>query len=279
MAIKVIYVARHGYRSNWVLKGPYPDPPTGIENDVPLAQHGLDQAKELGEYMKTKIDPSLKPQLIISSPFYRCLQTAQPTKMALDLPLCVDRGLGEWFRVERATIPYPADVGTLKELFPGLISDDTDADDGWENCSMPSRHGETEEDIFNRCKEFLSNFFMEAEKKFPDVERVMFFTHAATKAALGMNLLGFSSVRDTLDDSGKILNNPSCSLDKYEATGAGWKITMNGNTSYLSKGAEMNWSFQKGFREASDEDIKIRLAADAAIAAEKGAKVAATMAD
>lgn len=49
--------------------------PTGIPTDPPLVSKGVEQSKELAEYL-AKIEPPV--DRIYSSPFYRCLQTLKP---------------------------------------------------------------------------------------------------------------------------------------------------------------------------------------------------------
>ena len=253
MTVKTIYVVRHGYRSNWLLHGPYPDPPTGIDSDFPLAPHGIEQAKQLADYAKT-LDP--KPELMFSSPFYRCLQTSKPVKEALDIPLRVDRGLGEWYKPDRNIIPIPADVETLQTFFPDMINPD------WEPSIVPSSQGETEEEIFERCHKFWPKFIANVERRFPEVTAIMLVTHAAAKAALGMNLLKFPNARMPIDMEGTIMRNGSCSMDRYDLIEEddsspndaevdfykrNWKMNMNGNVSYLSRGEEMHWDFIAGY--------------------------------
>ncbi|CAB4252503.1 similar to Saccharomyces cerevisiae YOR110W TFC7 One of six subunits of the RNA polymerase III transcription initiation factor complex (TFIIIC) [Maudiozyma barnettii] len=264
MAIKTIYIARHGYRSNWLPDGPYPPPPTNVDSDVPLAAHGIDQAKQLADFV-AKLD--VKPQLIFSSPFYRCLQTSKPVKEKLDIPLYVDNGVGEWYRPDRPIIPIPAPVSKLNGLFDSMISED------WESSIIPSDKGETKEDIFERCNKFLGIFIPRVEEVFPEVSSILIVTHAATKAALGMNLLGFPDAIVSIDDKGTVIRNGSCSIDQFDLIKSNgkdvcakeWELKMNGNTSFLTKGEEMNWDFRNGFEAGSDADIRARKLADARI--------------
>lgn len=264
MTIDTIYIARHGYRSNWLPEGPYPKPLTGIDDDVPLAAHGVDQAKELAEYIATL---ETKPEIIFSSPFYRCLQTSEPIKNKLDIPLYVDKGVGEWYKPNRETIPKPATIPVLNDLFNDMITDN------WEASTTPSGKGENREQIFDRCRVFWGKFISNLEKKFPNVKCILIVTHAAVKAALGMNLLKFPDAITPIDGEGTFIRNASCSIDKFELDKDSnedfydkeWKLTMNGNTSFLTKGEEMNWDFRNGFEAGSDEDIKARKLADAAI--------------
>ncbi|KAG7152478.1 Transcription factor tau 55 kDa subunit like protein [Verticillium longisporum] len=81
MSLEVIYVARHGFRSNWLVDpatGDYSSSirsPTGIASDPALTAHGVDQAKELGAHLLT-VSPPI--EAVYSSPYYRCLQTITP---------------------------------------------------------------------------------------------------------------------------------------------------------------------------------------------------------
>ncbi|SCU80438.1 LAMI_0B02388g1_1 [Lachancea mirantina] len=266
MTIKTIYIARHGYRSNWLPKGPYPLPPTGVNSDVPLAEHGVNQARELAHYI---LSIENQPEMLFSSPFYRCLQTSEPISKLLELPINVERGIGEWYKPDRDVIPEPAPFEVLENFFKGRL------DPEWESTVIPSGKGETEQQIYERCQKFLPLFVDKVETLFPNIETILLVTHAATKIALGVNLLGLKSCREPIDDNGSIIRSGSCSLDKYElATAAGanvdsdgipfskrhWTLTMNGNTEFLSRGEEMHWDFQYGFEAGSDADMKARRA-------------------
>lgn len=272
MVVKTIYIARHGYRSNWLAKGPYPLPPTGIDSDVPLAEHGLHQAKELAHYI---LSLENQPELLFSSPFYRCIQTSEPIGDILELPILVERGIGEWYRPDRPVIPVAAPLDVLENFFPGKI------DPKWESQIIPSSKGETEEDLYQRCHKFWPLFIAQVERQYPNVETIMLVTHAAAKGALGMNLLGFANWREPLDEDGTIIRSGSCSLDKYELDlessyqadddeipfeSRKWRMTMNGNVEFLSKGEEMNWDYRNAHEPGSDADIKLRQAAAAAAA-------------
>lgn len=251
-------------------KGPYPPPPTGVNSDVPLAEHGVKQAKELAHYIMSIEN---QPELIFSSPFFRCLQTSEPISDLLELPIYLERGIGEWYKPDRDVIPEPASFDILNNFFPGKLNRN------WTSSVIPSNKGETEQDIFERCRTFWPIFIKNVEEIFPNVETILIVTHAATKIALGMNLLGFDNCRDPIDDEGSIIRSGSCSLDKYELVHIDedddvdaeelpfeerhWRITMNGNTEFLTKGEEMHWDFKYGFEAGSDADIKARKAAAA----------------
>ena len=279
MAIKTIYLLRHGYRSNW-LPEPHPESPTGIEADVLLAEHGLEQAEELSEYFKTNED-LIKPQLILSSPFIRCIETIRPLSKALDLEIIIERGLGEWFKKERAvektvidgkeelTVPLPANLELLQKVF---AKDNLKMNKYW-NLYTPNIKGETQQDIQERAVKGLPLIITKIEEEYPELEHILICTHAATKIALGMAMLGYDNLtekfQDILEGQPDHIRAGSCSLDKFTTPPIiqgknvdfyqrDWIMTMNGNTSFLSKGEEMHWDFTNGFEAGSDADIKYR---------------------
>ncbi len=71
--------------------------PTGIPSDPALASYGVDQAKQLAAKLVTLKPP---PNMVYSSPFYRCLETLKPAVGELarlcgtDTRVRVEPGLG-----------------------------------------------------------------------------------------------------------------------------------------------------------------------------------------
>lgn len=254
MTLSTIYIARHGYRSNW-LPPPHPPNPTGIDSDPVLAPHGVAQAKELAAHISSLPSDS-RPQMIISSPFYRCVETSQPIAAALGLKIAIDRGIGEWFKKDRPVIPAPAKYEQLKQFFPEHIG----SDELWSGSgAVPSEQGEAETDIFERACRFWASFVPKFEQQYPQVTCVVLVTHAAPKIALGMSLMKLQSVHDDIDFAGDTkLRAGACSLDKYVHEGGSWVLKENGRTDFLSHGEEMNWNFDVKFEAGSDEDIKAR---------------------
>lgn len=261
MALDTIYIARHGFRANW-LPEPHPPNPTGIDSDPPLAPHGVDQANELADFIGS-LPQEKQPQFIITSPFYRCVETANPVAKKLNLKVCIDTGVGEWFKTTRPVVPKPAGYDQLAEFFPEVIGNA----DLWKGSGVvPNGAGETEEDIFARAQKFWAEFLPLFQKTHPEVKRVLFVTHAASKIALGLSLLKLDSVHDDIAYKGEKvkLRSGACSIDKYEASGDEWELVENGRTDFLSGGEEMHWNFDLRFEAGSDEDIKARKAAAAA---------------
>ncbi|CCE78166.1 Piso0_000782 [Millerozyma farinosa CBS 7064] len=255
MTLKTIYIARHGYRSNW-LPPPHPPNPTGIDSDPALAPHGVEQAKELAGYLGS-LPKDEQPQFILASPFYRCVETSQPIAQALKTPIALERGIGEWYKKSRDVVPEPANYDVLKKFFPEL--GDAELWNRDETIGViPNKEGETEEEIYQRSLSFWKKLIPTFEAKFPEIDNIILVTHAASKIALGSSLLGVPSVFDPIDSNNTLLRAGACSLDKYILEGDRWTIKMNGNCDFLTQGEEMNWNFHWKFEAGSDEDIKAR---------------------
>ncbi|MEL6408065.1 MAG: histidine phosphatase family protein [Chloroflexota bacterium] len=90
MTSRTLYLVRHGERLDAVDKKWY-EAENGNKHDSPLSEKGHEQAQKLAQRLiQEPID------LIFSSPYHRALQTAHPVAEALDLPLYVEPGIGEW---------------------------------------------------------------------------------------------------------------------------------------------------------------------------------------
>lgn len=265
MTIKQIYIARHGYRANWA-PPPHPPNPTGIDSDPPLAPHGVAQSKQLAAYLHSL--PSIdRPQFILSSPFYRCLETCQPICDMLGIQVAIDRGISEWFRKKRKTKPIPADYDQLKEFFgPKMFVPEGEWPRDTAVGVVPDVTGETFHDIFERVKRFWEKFVPVFESKYPDIENILVITHAASAIALGSVLLKLNSVTDYIDDNQTMIRCGACSVSKYirddndNDQNQKWKIVMNGNCEFLTMGEEMHWDFAMGVEAGSADDVKMRQA-------------------
>lgn len=165
--LEIIYITRHGFRSNWANTKWSPSP-TNIDADPALSAHGVDQAKELAAHLK-QIQP--QPERIYSSPFYRCVQTINDTADALNQPIYVDNGIGEWYGVTRATHPSPATVPLLRTFFSRIDQD-------YQPSVVPSTKGETMADIHQRVQIAVDLIIKDAEKH--GCKAIILCTHAAT---------------------------------------------------------------------------------------------------
>lgn len=227
--VKTIYITRHGFRANWLTDQPIPPSPTGIESDPALAEKGVVQAKELGEYLKD-IKPPI--QRIYASPFYRCIETATPTADHLDLAIYPEGGCGEWFKRERSSHPKPASNAVLKGFFPRV-------DKNYNSLVVAGDDGEDEAELHERTKRFLNVLIEKLNKEEPEIETILIVSHAAPRIALGRALVGDNS----LD-----IRTGVCSLDTFEVDKEGglcgeWKLKSSGQVDYLSEGEVMHWGF------------------------------------
>lgn len=233
--IETIYIARHGFRLNWVTNNWKSE--TGLPRDPPLAAYGETQAKELAEYFAS-LPEDQRPTAIYSSPYYRCLQTIRPTSQALNVPIYVEHGLSEWYSPVKAGTglhPRPASASELKKYFPEI-------DDSWSSIWYPSRKGEDVEQVHDRVAGFLKLFVPEVERRFSGKHRrILLVSHAATVIALARELLG---------NRGLPLRIGCCSLTELhrkagtdQVLGA-WDAKTLGDGAHLKEGASRDWGFE-----------------------------------
>lgn len=260
MTVRNVYIARHAYTAAWLPEQEQPNSRTGAPGDLPLTDHGVQQAKDLAHYL---LSIDMQPDMVFCAPSYACLETAKPVGGLLDVPVFVERGLGEWHEPGSPAIADPVDFATLNSLFPGLLKEEW----GSGTTIEPSGQGETREELFVRCSLVIAQLLARVEAVYPDVENVLLVTHAPVKIALGLNLLQLSGCDSPIDEDSAVLQADVCSLDKYQsatatqtedndendgtatptssnAVAVPWTITMNNNTEFLRDGEERRWSFQ-----------------------------------
>lgn len=214
-----------------------PPPPTGIPADPVLAEHGLEQADELGAHMKKLSESGPRPvQQIYCSPYYRCLQTATPTSKGLGIKLFIEYGASEWLnRPHYDHSPIPASTKDLaQKYFPDNL-----VDESYESIVTDCRMHESYEELLERAKYFVNGLIERLDKTQPEIENILIVTHAATKIVLG---------RAILKDDDIYIRTGTCSLDTYvrdPETPEKWTAESLGETSYLTNGEEMHWGFGK----------------------------------
>jgi broad specificity phosphatase PhoE len=172
--------------------------------DSPLSEDGLQQARELGQRLA---DVDL--DFIFSSPFLRCVQTADAVAAAQQqrrrratqqrqhqrdddddgetaVPIYIEHALGEWEDGKRIS---PRTTAELKSLFPRVDDeaytsvvpphppgyDDGAGGDG-------ARLGETVHELHRRCERFVE--FVNGHEVFgAEGKRILFVGHAASTIA------------------------------------------------------------------------------------------------
>ncbi|KAL4795753.1 histidine phosphatase superfamily [Aspergillus venezuelensis] len=119
MPLNTIYLTRHGHRLNWTINpktGEYTSQfptPSGNPSDPKLTSHGVAQSHELAAHIVSN-DVMPKPWRVYSSPFWRCIETIEPSVRKLnegkqdggkvegiendaEFEIRIENGLGEWF--------------------------------------------------------------------------------------------------------------------------------------------------------------------------------------
>ncbi|PYI04196.1 phosphoglycerate mutase family protein [Aspergillus sclerotiicarbonarius CBS 121057] len=227
MPLDTIYLTRHGHRLNWTIDyktGTYHSQfptPTGNPADPTLTSHGVRQSHELAAHFTSdKISP--KPFRIYSSPFYRCLQTIQPSVEALqkqqhaqnqsapsndpsiidkhaDLIVRIEPGLGEWFGPTTFFHhPSPAPLSTLQTHFPTILPHSPQYPTP---ILHPSTSGETIPQLHDRLATTLSSLISTLDTEIAQIEAslppeqrtskaVLICSHAASLIAMGRVLTG-----------------------------------------------------------------------------------------
>ncbi|KAF3001599.1 hypothetical protein E8E14_005019 [Neopestalotiopsis sp. 37M] len=275
MSLEVIYVVRHGVVDPTT--GVYTAgilSPTGIPTDPPLVSYGKEQANELADHL-LKIDPPV--DRIVSSPYYRCLQTIEPfvvkrnesraattenaqgakSSAAGDLAkIEVESGIGEWFGLAPWEHPAAAPLDQLRKLFP-------DIDESYRSLVTPPRNGETLAQLHDRVATAVDRIVAQCDRE--GKKAVVLCTHAAVVIALGRVLTGNMPDNVEVEDFAAY----TCGLSKYRrrtgvtrsqspdqsaSTGApewrggvgvcgGWTCEADSDCSFLSGGPERGWRF------------------------------------
>ncbi|KAJ5409345.1 uncharacterized protein N7487_003704 [Penicillium crustosum] len=227
MPLDTIYLTRHGHRLNWTIdfrtgtyRSQFPTP-TGNPADPALTSHGVHQSHELAEHI---VGPQFhpKPFRVYSSPFYRCLQTIQPSVEELkrisaesgksqqdgqsgsidrhaEFDVRIENGLGEWFGATDF-FDHPAHPAfeIMSTHFPTLLSE---ASQTYKPLLIPSRRGETITQLHNRVATALEGIIADIDEEISALEAelppdqrtsksILICAHAAPLIAMGRALTG-----------------------------------------------------------------------------------------
>ncbi|KAJ5764984.1 Histidine phosphatase superfamily clade-1 [Penicillium odoratum] len=226
MPLDTIYLTRHGHRLNWTIdvrtgiyKSQFPTP-TGNPADPALTSYGIRQSHELATHIGSPgFHP--KPFRVYSSPFYRCLQTIQPSVEELkkqsqghadsetglgaidpasNFEVRIENGIGEWFGpttfFEHPPHPTPE---TMQQHFPSIVPQNPLSI--YSPILHPSRQGETILQLHNRLATALAGIIADLdaeitalESNTPSEQRtsksVLICSHAAPLIAMGRVLTG-----------------------------------------------------------------------------------------
>ncbi|CAI7669453.1 unnamed protein product [Penicillium viridicatum] len=227
MPLDTIYLTRHGHRLSWTIdfrtgtyRSQFPTP-TGNPADPALTSHGVNQSHELAEHIAgPQFHP--KPFRVYSSPFYRCLQTIQPSVEELkrisaesgksqqdgqpgsidrhaEFDVRIENGLGEWFgATDFFDHPAHPTIEIMSTHFPTLLSE---ASQTYKPLLIPSRRGETITQLHNRVAAALEGIIADIDEEISALEAelppdqrtsksILICAHAAPLIAMGRALTG-----------------------------------------------------------------------------------------
>ncbi|KAH9982390.1 histidine phosphatase superfamily [Lactifluus volemus] len=244
MTLETVYILRHGFRLNWVTTR------WKSETGLPRDPRCRVQAKEVADYFQS-LPEDQRPTAIFSSPYYRCLQTAKPTAVALGLPIYVEHGIAEWYYpVEPGTglHPRPSSASALKAYF-------SEIDDSWSSVWYPTRKGEDLNALLDRLTGFVSVFVPEIHRRFTGAaahKRILFVGHAATvigltQAWVGDRNLSFRAAccsLTVLDRKAVVARAPSRESAVVGGAGGDWTPRILGGGDHLKDGLLRDWGFE-----------------------------------
>ncbi|KAJ6121000.1 Histidine phosphatase superfamily clade-1, partial [Penicillium sp. IBT 18751x] len=269
MPLDTIYLTRHGHRLNWTIdlrtgtyKSQFPTP-TGNPADPALTSHGVRQSYELAEHIAGS-DFHPKPFRIYSSPFYRCLQTIQPSVEELkrkqqhnfsngrgsidpasDFDVRLENGLGEWFGpttfFEHPSHPSPS---IMRGHFPTLIADFPERK--YTSLLMPSSRGETIAELHNRVATALEGIIEDVDAEITALEAdlkpeqrtsksILICAHAAPLIAMGRALTGLMPEDTSIED----FHVFTAGLSTFQRRGTVKSPSQGSAQSLLAKGTKL----------------------------------------
>ena len=231
--------------------------PTGIAADPPLSSKGYYQARELAEHLISVTPPV---DVVVSSPYYRCLETVKPFVELAASPATAapwqklyrvrpDTGFAEWYGSAPFEHPTHAAFEKLSSLFPTISLH------AGSSKVSPSRYGESLEALHNRVAAATDALIKHADEE--GHRTAMVCTHAAVVIAMGRVLTGLMPDDESKEDFRAF----TCGLSlfrrksqygrKSEANssidwlrlgvGGGWLCEQNSDCSFLSEGEERGW--------------------------------------
>ncbi|KAK4207496.1 histidine phosphatase superfamily [Rhypophila decipiens] len=230
MVVKRILITRHGFRANWA--GEQPPADAARYPDIPLSIHGEKQAAELRDYLKGS---NQAIDLVVSSPFVRCVQTVEPVASNLNLDIWP-----EWYGKNRngAEDSQPAPLHLLHDIFPAVTA-------SYETIEVPNPDGEGIADLYDRSERVLSALISRLDEDLRKPRTVLICTHAATFVALCRVLAGQRPEDPTMTD---FVPYTTCLtvFERNKSPGSpvgSWVCTQNGDCSFLSAGRQRGWRF------------------------------------
>lgn len=206
-----VWIARHADRldfadPSWFATAERP-------YDTPLSPQGHLQAERLAQRLRG--EPIAH---VLSSPFLRTMETAEPIARALDLPIKIDGGFSEW--LSRDWFPAPPRILSPVErvtLFPRIDSDYRERGD--------ARYGETSGEALRRAGETARRIAGELDGS------LLIVGHGVSLLGAVGGLLGPKSLEAIEAAPPEV---PYASLGKLERHGQVWQLRFAWDTAHLA---------------------------------------------
>lgn len=203
MPEKNVWIARHGHRFDFA----YPEWFITAERryDPALSDQGFVQVQQLANRLKQEpIDH------LFCSPFLRAIQTAHPISQLLNLPMKIERGLGEWLNPDWMT-EYPQ-TSPLEDLMSKYSIDPP-----YSSRLIP-HYPESESEMMQRMARIADQLVAEFSGN------LLLVGHGATVGGITAGLLGENLIRQA----------PLACLTKIVYSKKQWKIELKADISHLN---------------------------------------------
>ncbi|KAJ3009278.1 UNVERIFIED_CONTAM: hypothetical protein HDU68_002771 [Siphonaria sp. JEL0065] len=243
-----VYILRHGIRQDFITTDFVS--PTGRKHDPPLHETGHQQAEALAVFLGQS--QTSKIRHVFCSPFSRCVQTVRPLSLALGVPLRIEPGVGEWFKVinvgtdlfdKDSEPPSLNELATALNIKTGSCAGEIDP--AYEPVAVRVKR-ETPDEIHTRFERVLNELVDRLDKEQLDGD-VLIATHAAGLIAAVRGLLQWPNAPVVAGVA--TFTKLSRSADPPAPGERVWKVDINGEQSHLAQhgGLLYNWQFPGAF--------------------------------
>lgn len=202
MTNQTIWIVRHGHRFDFA----YPEWFNTAEKkyDPPLSDEGFLQVYQLTNRLKNE-----PIQHLFCSPFLRAIQTADPIAKLLNLPIKIERGLGEWLNPDWMT-KYPETEAQE------ILAEKYFIDPQYFSRLIP-HYPESESAMMQRMTKIADRLVQEFS------DNILLVGHSATVGGITAGLIGENS----------ILKTPLASLTKIVQVKNQWRVELKADISHL----------------------------------------------
>ncbi len=207
--VETLWLARHGSRLDFV--DPEWHKRAERPHDPPLSADGLAQGAQLGSRLRDE-----NVSHVFSSPFLRCVMTADIAAREIGSGVRIEAGFSEWLNADWFAEP-PALLSRkeLERRFPN-------SDNGYSSRVQPS-YPETGDAVLERTGRAIATVVREHDGA------ILVVGHGATVYGSLKHLLGL-----TFDETSRILGEVHyCCLCKLSHRAGGWHLDLAADVSHL----------------------------------------------